>query len=83
MFFIYILYSKSRGRFYIGYTQDIKERINRHNMGRERHTKSGAPWKLIHSESFETRSAAMKQENKIKKRGAKRYLLGIGIQVEP
>ena len=79
MFYSYIIYSSSRGRYYIGHTQDINERIARHNSGREKHTKSGAPWKLIHSETFQTRGEAMKREATIKKRGAKRYLIDIGI----
>jgi putative endonuclease len=81
MFYIYIIYSPSRERYYIGQTQDINERLSRHNAGREKHTKSGAPWKLIHSESFPSRGEAMIQETQIKSRGAKRYLLDIGFDL--
>ena len=79
MLFVYILFSESKSKFYIGQTNDIENRINRHNSGYELSTKHGIPWKIVTFFTLESRSEAMLLENKIKKRGAKRYLQDIGF----
>ncbi len=43
-YFVYIIYSLSKDRFYIGQTQDFTERIRRHNAGMENATKPYKPW---------------------------------------
>ena len=72
--FTYILFSPSKNRFYTGSTQNIQDRLNRHNSGYETSTKAGSPWELVYVKEFKTRSEAVKLEKKIKKRGAKRFL---------
>jgi predicted GIY-YIG superfamily endonuclease len=37
-------------------------------------TKNGIPWEIERHEEFETRTEAIKKENKIKLRGIRRYL---------
>jgi putative endonuclease len=78
-FYTYILYSKSLKKFYTGSTQDLVNRIEEHNNGEGNFTKTGVPWELITSFEFETRSEALKYENLIKKRGAKRFLIDKGL----
>ncbi|WP_410266623.1 GIY-YIG nuclease family protein [Cyclobacterium sp.] len=34
--FVYILYSASLDRFYVGQTQDLETRLQRHNSGRNK-----------------------------------------------
>ena len=63
---VYILYSISVDRYYVGQTSNLEDRLKRHNQGRSKYTKSGIPWKLMYKESFETRSEAMAREKKIK-----------------
>ena len=79
MLFVYILFSESKSKFYIGQTNDIENRINRHNSGYELSTKHGVPWKIVTFFTLESRSEAIVLEMKIKKRGAKRYLHDIGF----
>jgi putative endonuclease len=74
MHFTYIIYSDSYKQFYVGSTQDVEERLRRHNAGHSKSTKGKGPWTLIKSFSFETRSEAMQLEKKIKKRGIRRFL---------
>ncbi len=74
MYYTYILFSEKVNRYYVGSTQDIEERLNRHKGGHSKSTKGKGPWPLLTSFSFESRSEAMPLETKIKKRGAKRYL---------
>jgi putative endonuclease len=82
MYYTYILYSTTKSRFYVGQTNDVDDRINRHNKGQSLSTKSGIPWKMIYSISLNSRSEAVLLETKIKKRGAKRYLEDIGFEYE-
>ncbi|MBP6758216.1 MAG: GIY-YIG nuclease family protein [Flavobacterium sp.] len=82
MYYTYILYSTTKSRFYVGQTNDIDDRLNRHNKGQSLSTKSGIPWKMIYSISLNSRSEAVLLETKIKKRGAERYLKDIGFEYE-
>jgi putative endonuclease len=66
MFYAYILQSDFNGRFYIGSTKDIANRIDQHNSGRTPSTKPFRPWRLVHSEEFETLVDARKRETEIK-----------------
>ena len=65
MFYIYILQNSS-GRFYIGYTSNLEERIKRHQQGRSPYTKNRGPWKLVYSESYPTKTQAAAREKFIK-----------------
>jgi putative endonuclease len=62
----YILSSVKKKRYYIGSTQDIAERLVRHNRGAERATKGYLPWKVIYSEESGSRAHAVKREKEIK-----------------
>lgn len=62
------------GKYYIGHTQDLEDRIIRHNNGRERYTKGRGPWDLIYSEEYDTRSMAMKREKLFKKFKSHNYI---------
>ncbi len=71
---VYILYSQKRSRYYIGETSNIEKRLERHNKGLVKSTKSGAPWDLITTVEVADRSEALLLEKRIKKRGAKRFI---------
>jgi putative endonuclease len=72
--FVYILRSLRDGSYYIGSTQDLSSRLERHNQGRSKYTKAKRPWKLIYSEEYPDRSSAMKREQEIKNRRSKTYI---------
>ena len=74
MYFVYILYSDSIKRYYTGSTHDLGNRLREHNSGETKSLLTGIPWHIIWSKEVPTRSEAMLLENKIKKRGAKRFL---------
>jgi putative endonuclease len=76
---VYILYSSSLQRYYVGQTSNFDQRLARHNQGLVLSTKRGTPWSVKHTIEVETRSEAMNLEKKIKGRGAKRYLEDIGM----
>ena len=73
-YFVYILQSCKNNKYYIGQTKDLEQRVEYHNSGYSKSTKSGVPWKLVFLKEFHTRSEAMKYELKLKKSKSKKYL---------
>jgi len=52
---------------YCGYTNDLKKRIKTHNSGKgAKYTKTRLPVSLMFSKEFDSKSAAMKFEYKVK-----------------
>lgn len=66
MYYVYILYSESHKRYYIGQTNDLNNRINRHNSGIEKSTSPYKPWTFIGSIEKPNRAEAMILEKKLK-----------------
>ena len=62
----YILQSEKTGKYYVGSTNNIAKRLERHNGSKVVSTKSDMPWKMIYSEKFDTLSEARKRELQIK-----------------
>ena len=73
-YFVYILLSYSNNRYvsYVGYTSNLKKRINDHNSSKGAKFTRGRKWKLIYKQKFKTKSEAMKAEIKLKKNKYKR-----------
>ena len=74
MFVVYILFSDKLNKYYVGSTNNLEDRMYRHNSGQGKFTKKGIPWRLIATIEQKTRPEAVRLEVKIKKRGIKRYL---------
>jgi putative endonuclease len=72
--FTYILYSEKMDRYYVGSTKDLKWRLERHNMGWGRFTKSGIPWRIVYYEKFDAKTAALKREREIKNKKSSKYI---------
>ena len=71
-FYVYML--KSKGAItitYVGYTNDLKKRINQHNSGKGAKFTRGRKWTLIYKEKFKSKNEAISREYYIKKH---RYL---------
>ncbi len=58
MFYCYILLSSKSHIFYFGSANDLKKRIELHNSGEVRSTKSHIPWKLLSYGAFSTEKEA-------------------------
>lgn len=52
MFYVYVLYSPSFNRLYIGYSSDLKRRFKHHNQGNSKATRPFRPYELIFYEAF-------------------------------
>ena len=55
-------------------TNDIDRRVAEHNTGREKTTRTYAPFKLIYSEIVEDRTSARKREKYLKSGIGKEFL---------
>ena len=68
MFHLYILYSPSKQKYYIGHTGDeLKERLRKHNTNHKGFTGGIGDWQIVYRESYSTKSEALAREMQIKK----------------
>ncbi|MEK7508436.1 MAG: GIY-YIG nuclease family protein [Patescibacteria group bacterium] len=74
MWYAYVLKSQKIDRWYTGSTHDLRKRILRHNAGRNKSTKHGAPWSLIYYEACLNKQDAWAREKYLKSGMGKRYL---------
>ena len=72
MFSVYAIESLTIKRIYIGYTQDIDERLKNHNSGYVKSTAQDRPWRLVALENMESKSEARWLERSLKKSRGKR-----------
>jgi putative endonuclease len=74
---VYVLENPA-GRFYVGQTADLPQRIAQHNDPSDRkmlHTKRlPGPWKLVYSAEHPTRAAAVHREREIKAMKSARWI---------
>jgi putative endonuclease len=75
MFFVYILFSKSKNKYYVGSTGDeLDERIRRHNTNHKGFTGKVGDWELVYKESFDSKVDALRREKEIKNKKSRRYI---------
>jgi putative endonuclease len=72
-FWVYIIYSLSLDKFYVGYTTDLEKRLTEHNTGISTFTSKATDWELKLSEAYQTREKAMKREKQIKTKKSRKY----------
>ncbi|RIJ46624.1 GIY-YIG nuclease family protein [Maribellus luteus] len=65
-YFVYILQSDQDESYYIGFTSNLEIRLEYHNSGKSKYTSRKMPWKLVYSESYASKSEAMKREKFLK-----------------
>jgi len=73
-YYVYILYSISKDKYYIGFTHDIETRLFKHNAGSTPSTRPGIPWKMVYSETFDNKHDAIIRESEIKSRKSRNYI---------
>ena len=65
-FYVYVLHNSSKNFIYVGYSENLKQRIQEHNEGKVRSTKAYTPLKLIFYEAYATKSDAKRRETYLK-----------------
>lgn len=61
-YYTYIIRSLKNNSLYIGYSSDLKKRLERHNKGLNKATKPFIPYELIHYGAFLNRIDAKRRE---------------------
>ena len=73
MFYTYVLLSEKDGRFYIGFTNDLKKRIDEHKKGLVVSTANRQPLKLVYYEACLNDYDAIKREKYFKSGFGRRF----------
>jgi putative endonuclease len=76
-YFVYMILSKINSRYisYVGYTNNLENRLFLHNTSKGAKFTRGRTWKLIYSKTYYDKSEAMSEEFKLKKNYKKRVSL--------
>lgn len=73
-YYTYTLKSEKDGKFYTGYTSDLRKRLKQHNEGKSTYTKGRGPFQLIYYEACLSEEHARSRELYLKSGMGKRYL---------
>ncbi len=68
-YFVYLILSRNKQKTlsYVGYTNDLKKRLKKHNTSQGAKFTKGRNWILAYSKSYNSKSKAMKEEYILKK----------------
>ena len=66
---VYLIVSKNKQKIlsYVGYTNNLKKRLAKHNSSKGAKFTRGRNWILAYSISYDSKSKAMSEEYKLKK----------------
>tara|TARA_B100000902_G_scaffold349836_1_gene358698 strand:- start:120 stop:404 length:285 start_codon:yes stop_codon:yes gene_type:complete len=67
--FVYLIITKNQNnRFtsYVGYTNNLKKRLYKHNLSKGAKFTRGRFWKLAYSKRYDSKNIALKEEYKLK-----------------
>ena len=74
MYYTYVLQSEKDGKFYVGFTQDLRNRIALHDSRKARATVGRRPLSLVYYEACLNRTDAMEREKYLKTGYGRRFL---------
>ena len=75
MYFVYLIITKNKNqkRFsYVGYTNNLKKRLELHNSSEGAKFTRGRKWIIIYKKMYKTKTEALKNEYELKKNKKKR-----------
>ena len=71
---VYAIKSENRNYIYVGMSNNLERRLKEHNQYQNKSTKAYAPFTLIYSETFDSRSEARIKEKYLKSGVGKSFL---------
>jgi putative endonuclease len=74
VFYVYVLRSVSDDGFYIGYSVNLRKRIQEHKQGSAFATSFRGPWRLIYYEAYLNQYDALGRERYLKSGAGRRFL---------
>ena len=68
-FYVYLIISSDTKKTisYVGYTNNLTNRLSKHNSSRGAKFTKGRKWEMIYKKAYKTKSEAIKEEHKLKK----------------
>ena len=79
-YYVYMLKSiETKPVTYVGYTKNLKNRINLHNDGKGAKFTRGRRWKIIYQELHKSKKEAISREYYIKKNRKLRNLIKLNV----
>ena len=68
-YYVYVISTIKNSKLvtYVGYTNNLKKRLNLHNKGKGAKFTRGRKWKIIYTEKYLTKGKAISREYYIKK----------------
>jgi putative endonuclease len=74
VFYVYLLQRiNSPEQSYIGFTEDLKSRLDAHNSGQSKHTSKYYPWEIITYHAFKDKRKAQEFEYYLKTGSGKAF----------
>ena len=75
MYYVYLLKSRGKKYFYIGFSSDLRKRFLEHNLGKVRSTKFYKPFDLAYYEAYNNKTIARKRELELKNNSQQKEIL--------
>jgi putative endonuclease len=73
-YYVYMLQSLSNpARFYVGMTQDLRERLKAHNAGKVPHTSKFLPWRIETAAAFRDKAKGVAFERYLKSQSGRAF----------
>ena len=67
IWYVYILYSSTINKYYIGFTSNLEQRLIQHNSKHKGFTSAAKDWEILYSEEYNEEQTARAREKQIKK----------------
>lgn len=74
MYYVYVLRSRKDNGFYIGFSDDLRRRLKKHNSGMVVSTKVRRPFEIIYYEACINKTDALHREIYLKAAWGRRYM---------
>ena len=77
MFYVYLIKTikGNKKKTYVGYTNNIKNRLSKHNLNKGARSTKGYKWELVYKKRFNSKNKALSYEYKLKNDRKKRLNL--------
>jgi putative endonuclease len=80
MYYVYVLFSPSHNKTYVGFTSDLSSRLISHNeLARKGYTIKYRPWILLHTEEFQIKKNALLRERELKSGKGREFIKSLII----
>jgi putative endonuclease len=75
MFIVYVLYSQTFDKIYVGYTSNLEQRFKSHNeLAKKGWTVRFRPWSILFTEQFSSKELASAREKQLKSAKGRLYI---------